>query len=165
MIIREVESWDQDALLEFYWSLSEAVREVFLPAGPVTPDSVRSHLLSVEEGRCIGLVLEQNGAIMGHAFVQCLDTDKPMVSIGLRDAVIGCGYGRKMLERLLAKADEMGLPATYLTVVKTNHRAEALYQRMGYVRVGVATFRKPNDSWYMKRELPSRPAQGADAAA
>ena len=163
MIIREVESGDQDALLEFYWSLSDAVTEVFLPVGPVTPESVQSHLQSVEDGTCISLVLERDGAVMGHAFLQNLDTDKPMVSIGLRDAIIGCGYGRQMLERLLAKADEMGLPTTYLTVVKTNWRAEALYQRMGFVRVGVATFRRPNDSWYMKRDLPRRPAEEDEA--
>jgi len=158
MIIRPVEQDDAEALLAFYQSLSEEVRRVFLPPGPVTEDTIQAHLSTVANGTCVSLVLDNYGMIMGHAFIQSIDTGAPMLGIGLRDVVIGCGYGRQMMERLLAIADARRLPLTALSVVKTNYRAEALYRHMGYVRKRETTFRSRNDSWYMERVLPDKDA-------
>lgn len=156
MIIRPIEDEDASELLAFYQSLSEEVARVFLPPGPVSPDTVEQHLEAVRTGTSISFVLDNDGMIMGHAFLSGLDRRVPMVSIGLRDAIVGCGYGRQMMERLLAVADARRIPVTALTVVKSNHRAEALYRSLGYRRKHESSFRVRNDSWYMERRLPPR---------
>lgn len=154
MTIRPAERQDAQPLLDFYLSLSDEVARVFLPPEPVTLDAVRAHLRGIVEGQCISLVLQdEDGVIMGHAFIQGVGGKDPRVGIGLRDVIIGCGYGRMMLQRLLELSDQRGLPVTKLSVVKTNRRAEELYVRMGYVRVGHSTFRQRNDSWLMERRL------------
>lgn len=154
MIIRHVTRADADALLAFYWSLSEETKRLFLPPGPVTTESIEAHLDEVDQGSCLSLVLDQDGVIMGHAFVMGTRSPAPMVAIGLRDEIIGLGYGGKMLQRLLELADASNIPATFLSVVKSNHRAIALYRRFGFVERGLSTFRRPNDSWYMERRRP-----------
>lgn len=162
MTIRPVRQDDLEALLAFYWSLSDAVARVFLPPGPVAEDTVRDHLDSVADERTISLVLDRDGVIMGHASLQGLDRGTPMVSIGLRDEIIGYGYGRQLLARLLQIADDRGIPVTALSVVRTNRRAIALYERMGYRRKRLATFREHNDSWHMERVRPDPESENTD---
>lgn len=147
----EADAWP---LLAFYHSLSDKTAEVFLPPGPVTMASITSHLDSIAERQCISFVLERGGEIMGHAFIQNVGSRTPMVGIGLRDEIIGQGYGRLLLEHVLSVADEMELPSTFLNVVKTNKRAETLYAHLGFVRRGEATHRRRGDSWHMERRLP-----------
>lgn len=157
MTIRPALREDAPRLLDFYLSLSDEVARVFLPPEPVTLDAVRTHLRGIAMGHCISLVLEdEGGAIMGHAFIQGVDGRDPKVGIGVRDVIIGCGYGRLMLQQLLQLADQRRLPVTTLSVVKSNTRAEELYVRMGYVRVGQSSFRQRNDSWLMERRLPQQ---------
>jgi len=157
MTIRPTTPDDDEALLDFYRSLSEEVARVFLPESPVSHDTISAHLGGVETGACLSLVLEDSeGQVMGHAFIQPLDGPRPMVGIGLRDAIIGYGFGRRLMERLLQIADERRLPATWLSVVKGNDRAESLYRSLGYRRNGQSTFRRHNDSWSMIRRLPQR---------
>lgn len=165
MIVRHVTRADADALLAFYWSLSEETKRLFLPPGPVTKESIEAHLDEVDVGSCLSLVLEHDGVIMGHAFIMGTRSASPMVAIGLRDEIIGLGYGSRMLQRLLELADASGIPVTFLSVVKSNRRAIALYRRFGFVQKGLATFRQPNDSWYMERRRPARLEPDSDQQA
>jgi RimJ/RimL family protein N-acetyltransferase len=158
LTIRELAPSDADALLIFYRSLSDAVARTFLPVGIVSADTIHAHLDLVRNRTAISLgLLDDAGNIMGHAFIQELGTSRPMLGIGLRDAVIGQGHGRRLLERLLDDADAREVGVVALNVVKTNLRAENLYASVGFVRIGQATFRTRNDSWAMERVQPKAP--------
>lgn len=155
LTIQPLGDGDAEALLDFYRSLSEAVARDFLPVGVVAPDTVSEHLALVRDGVCLSLGLfDSSGRILGHGFIQGLDTPRPMLGIGLHEDVIGQGYGRQIMERLIAESDSRGVPALMLNVVKTNTRAERLYASLGFVRTGQATFRIRNDSWAMERRRP-----------
>lgn len=155
LTIAPVSERDGPQLLQFYLSLSDAVARDFLPPGAVSPDAVYEHLSLVSEGSCVSLGLfDGQGRILGHGFIQGIDTARPMVGIGLHESVIGHGYGRRIMEMLLEEADRRGVAALMLNVVKTNTRAERLYASLGFVRRGHATFRVRNDSWAMERRRP-----------
>jgi len=166
LTIRPLGPDDAEELLIFYRSLSDSIARVFLPVGIVSEETIHAHLNLVPEGSCMSLGLfDEGGAIMGHAFIQGICTTRPMLGIGLRDAVIGKGHGRRLMERLLDDADERRVPLVALNVVKTNLRAENLYESLGFVRIGPATFRVRNDSWAMERRLRLRPAATPGLAA
>lgn len=157
MTIREINLDDGDRLFDFYLSLSDEVAMLYLPETPVTYSAIEVHLETIAQGTAIGLALvDAEDTIMGHAFLHRTDTRSPMVGIGLRDSVIGQGYGRRMMERLLEIADTLGLRRTALCVVKGNVRAETLYLSLGYSRIGECSFRGHNDCWLMERILPRR---------
>jgi RimJ/RimL family protein N-acetyltransferase len=158
LTIRPVEPADVQALLAFYRSLSGEVARLFLPTDVVSADAIYEHVALVRDGSTFSLCLvDANGRIWGHAFVQGLNLRRPMLGIGLHETVIGQGYGRKLMERLLERTDAMRIPVVCLNVVKGNVRAENLYQSLGFVRTGQATFRSRNDSWSMERHRPRDP--------
>ncbi|MGC8667021.1 MAG: GNAT family N-acetyltransferase [Chthonomonadales bacterium] len=143
---------DAAPLLSFYHSLSPAVTEVFLPFDAVSWDTLEAHLAEAARGIHLSLALvTDTGEIVGHGFIANIRSMAPTLGIGLRDDYIGRGYGRMLMEQLLALADADNLPLVTLTVVKSNERALRLYLRCGFRITGEATFRAPNDSWYMER--------------
>jgi ribosomal protein S18 acetylase RimI-like enzyme len=154
MTIRELTSTDRDRLLAFYLSLDDDVNWFYRPFGDATPDKLAGHLVQAEAGRAISLGLCEEGdggGILGHAFISNTDTARPVFGIGLHQRVIGQGWGRRLMEACLAEADRQGLPLVALTVLKTNERAVPLYESLGFVRTGEATFRAGNDSLAMER--------------
>lgn len=149
---------DAGKLLSFYHSLSPAVTAVFLPFDTVSRDTIEAHLEEASRGTHLSLgLVTDDGEIVGHAFIASVRSMAPTLGIGLRDAYIGQGHGRRLLEHLLALADAEGLPMVSLTVVKSNVRALALYQRCGFTIMGEASFRTVNDSWYMERRVETGP--------
>jgi ribosomal protein S18 acetylase RimI-like enzyme len=155
MTIRPLTPEDGPALAEFYASLSERSKFFFEPFGPEASAWLPDHLAEGASGAhyVVGLVSD-GGEIEGHAFILAVRSEHPTLGIGLRDRVHGQGWGRRMMQHVLAWADAAGLPAVELTVVRANTRAQALYRSFGFVQTGDATFRSPNDSLAMRRERP-----------
>jgi RimJ/RimL family protein N-acetyltransferase len=152
--------------LAFYNSLSEGVRAFFLPFGEVEIGTLRAHLASADAGAALSLgLVDHVGTVMGHCFVNDLSEPRPVLGIGLRDVIIGHGYGRRMMQAALAEADRMRLPVVTLTVVKANARAVRLYEQLGFVRTGETSFRSWLDSWCMERSRPLDQDQTEDLGA
>jgi len=161
--IRRLAPADAPALFRFYRSLSRAVRDFYAPFGPVvTAEKIADHLAATCDGRALSLgLIGPRGAVLGHAFLIGLDRDRPVLGIGLRDRLLGRGWGRVLITELLRQGDALGRPVITLTVVKANARALALYQRVGFAIRSHHTFRHPDDSWYMERTTPSPLGRGA----
>lgn len=157
MTIHPLTSSDIAALVEFYESLTETVTRFFLPFGAaVALETLRSHLDGAEMGRNFSLGLfGEDRTMQGHAFLLGMDTESPVFGIGLRESIIGNGWGRRMMERTLAEGDALQTAKVTLTVVKENSRALALYKKLGFVVRSEWSFRTPNDSWYMERVIPN----------
>jgi len=157
--IVELKPEDAASLLSFYHSLSPEVTAVFLPFDTVSRDTLDTHLAEAAKGIHVSLgLVAASGEIVGHAFIANIHSLAPTLGIGLRDAYIGQGYGRMLMEHLLSMADAKGLPVVTLTVVKSNERALRLYLRLGFRIVGEASFRAANDSWYMERRVQPQSA-------
>ncbi len=140
-------------LLEFYTTLSPDVTALFQPFGPhVTEDTIRRHLAETDADKHISLGLRaEDGPIAGHGFILFTETDRPVFGIGLREGVHGRGLGRRLMQAVLDEGDARGLLMITLTVLRVNTKARSLYEKMGFVVKGQATFRDANDSWYMER--------------
>jgi len=154
MTIRKLTSSDLGRLLQFYQTLSSAVVAFYEPFGPqVTEETILNHLKEADAGRHISLgLVGPDGSIEGHAFVLRIDTPKPVFGIGLQERVHGQGWGRKIMQTVLAEADARNIPLITLTVIKKNAKAKAMYEKFGFQLRGEETFREKNDSYYMERK-------------
>ncbi len=160
MRIRRIGSADLGALLEFYLSLSPEVVFFYEPFHEVDEARLADHLAWADAGHHYDLALvDGDGRIMGHCYMQGWDGDKPTLGLGLRDEIIGQGWGRRLLETIVAEMDRQGVPKLYLTVVKANERAWRLYESVGFAVTGSCTFRSPDDSYEMERIRPAGPGK------
>jgi ribosomal protein S18 acetylase RimI-like enzyme len=146
---------DAKRLLAFYSSLSEAVHRSFRPFDPIAEPTFHAHLEEAARGRHVTLgLVDVEGTIWGHGFVLLLHEPKPVFGIGLHQDLHGQGWGRRLMQATLDEADAQSIPLLTLTVLKENVRARALYEKMGFSSKGDATFRLPNDCFYMERSRP-----------
>ena len=153
MLIRPLTVADLQALQDFYGSLTEAVTYFFRPWPEFTEEVLRQHLSDGDAGKNLVLaLLSPEGEIEGHGFLWNVDSDKPVLGIGLRERAQGLGQGRRLMAALLAEADARRLPAVRLTVLKDNVRAVPLYGSVGFVVEGETKFRTENDSLCMIRQ-------------
>lgn len=161
VVIQRLATADADRLLDFYHSLSDEVQWFYRPFGDVEEASIREHLDGAEAGRHIALaIVREDGVVLGHAFIAEVRGVEPVLGIGLHQSIHGMGWGRRLMEAVLAEADCMSVPFVTLTVLKSNHRAKTLYDSLGFVVEGESTFRSENDSYYMVRRClqAARPA-------
>jgi ribosomal protein S18 acetylase RimI-like enzyme len=153
--IRRLQPLDAKRLLAFYSSLSEAVHRSFRPFDPIAEPTFHAHLEEAARGRHVTLgLVDVEGTIWGHGFVLLLHEPKPVFGIGLHQDLHGQGWGRRLMQATLDEADAQSIPLLTLTVLKENVRARALYEKMGFWSKGDATFRLPNDCFYMERSRP-----------
>ncbi len=152
MLIRPLTLADARALQDFYDSLTEAVTYFFQPWPEATAAILTQHLADAQAGRnvVLGLVAAEE-IIEGHGFMWNVDTDEPVLGIGLRERAQGLGWGRALMQALLTEADARNLPEVHLTVLKDNLRARNLYESVGFVVEEEVTFRATNDSLKMIR--------------
>ena len=157
MRIRELRVRDAEALLAFYESLSEAVVWFYQPFREPGLATMRDHLSGGRESRHIVQgIADDVGRILGHGFILGIREPEPVFGIGLHQEIHGQGWGRRLMESVLTKADGLGLPLVTLTVVKTNLRAIRLYESLDFRIEGEVSFRSPNDSHYMERHRSSK---------
>ncbi|MWP38478.1 GNAT family N-acetyltransferase [Rhodobacter sphaeroides] len=96
------------------------------------------------EGFCpqVNIVAEREGSLIGHACLH-LTSDVSCRHSGSIDVVVRddhwcMGVGLALVEVLLDQADNsIGLRRVELTALADNHRAIALYERLGFQREGI----------------------------
>lgn len=152
MEFRRLTADDSARLTAFYASLSDEVNWFYRPFADPSEEVLREHLTGGDEGRHIILgIVEEGGAILGHAFILSVASEDPTFGIGLHQSIHGRGLGRALMVAVLDEADRLGLPLVTLTVMKANTRAMALYESLGFRVTGECDFRSPGDSWCMER--------------
>jgi len=151
---RRLTAGDTEALVRFYEGLSPSAVYAFDPFGGANREAIAQHVEGVAQGRHTACVLvDEQEAIRGHAFILNVHEEAPVFGIGLHDAAQGRGWGRRMMAEIIAEADRMGVPLVTLTVCKSNHRARALYRSFGFREVRDHRGREENDSLYCERRL------------
>ena len=154
--IRELTIDDAEALLAFYRSLSEAVVWFYQPFREPDLATMVDHLTGGSDGRrLIQGIVNDEGHILGHGFILGSREPEPVFGIGLHQDIHGQGWGRRLMESVLAKADDLGLPLVTLTVVKTNLRAIRLYERLGYrTHEYIEGYYRPTEDRVIMRRAP-----------
>ena len=164
--VRELLSADGAALLAFYQSLPAWIVHWFAPFGPaVTPEKLDGHLADNATGNAISFgLVDAAGAIAGHGFIYSTRVEVPVFGIGLREGIVGQGWGHRLMRAVLAEADRRELPRVALTVYKDNLRARRLYEALGFVTTGEHGHRQPGDSLKMVRRRPGTGSQSQRTA-
>jgi ribosomal protein S18 acetylase RimI-like enzyme len=102
-----------------------------------------------------GLIAEADGAAVGATWWRLFSQDDhgygfiepsiPELSIAVAEEMRGRGVGTALLEALIDKARQDGLPALSLSV-EADNAALRLYERLGFTRVACV-----DDAWTMRR--------------
>ena len=94
-----------------------------------------------ELGHPAFVALDATGQKLGAITLRAKDENKPIsgwqIGVGVEDEVRGQGVGRQLVERAIAFAREQGASYIKLIVDPTNTPAIVLYQRMGFIEVGM----------------------------
>jgi RimJ/RimL family protein N-acetyltransferase len=151
---RRLQAGDAVALQSFYNTLPPASRQLFRPGGwNQCLAQSREYCAGQAGGSRYDLVLDTGRELVGWAFLMGCDQPRPTLGIGLTEAICGQGWGRQLVEELLAEARRQGKEAVELTVVQSNERARRLYERCGFVVTGTRRGGDEQEYLEMTREL------------
>lgn len=102
-----------------------------------------------------GLILARHGnSFVGCAGIRKLDdATGELKRMYLRPAFRGRGAGRKLLEKALDCAKDLGYRFVRLDTMKSMERALALYRLSGFYEIEVYRFNPGNDALYFEKKL------------
>jgi ribosomal protein S18 acetylase RimI-like enzyme len=152
----DLSSADEKRLYDFYLSLPQSVHKTFMPFKRITNHVIREHLVQTEAGLHISMGLVRppdsdggDGAVVGHGFIMGIKERHPVFGLGICETEQGRGWGRRLAEAVLARAEQSGIQHITLTVVKRNTPALTLYKSLGFAIAADHTFLNPHDSYLM----------------
>lgn len=90
----------------------------------------------IENPHHIALVVKDEGALHGYALVRLAGPEAELLSIAVDAAMQGRGLGVQLLDAAIAHAALAGAEEMLLEVAADNAPAAALYEKMGFARVG-----------------------------
>jgi len=147
--VRPLRPGDELRLLAFYRGLSRDTLYFFQPYVRIDAvqmaEAVRLQRVSRERH---WVVADEQGAIVGHAFLSHLEESIPQLWLGLADEYQGLGLGGELLSQLIRRAQEiLRRQGVRLSVVASNTRALRLCKRLGFARLG-------ERSWQRSKPFP-----------
>jgi ribosomal-protein-alanine N-acetyltransferase len=83
------------------------------------------------------LVLEVSGSVSGYAIMSVAAAEAHILNICVLPSLHRLGYGRRLLNALLVRAEEAEVRQVFLEVRPTNTAALKLYDSAGFERIGV----------------------------
>ena len=83
------------------------------------------------------LVLEIGGAINGYAIMSVAAGEAHILNLCVHPECQQMGYGRRLLNALLIRAEEVGVERVFLEVRPSNDIAIRLYRSAGFEQIGV----------------------------
>ena len=86
----------------------------------------RDYLCVLDEGRMVGFVIINRGAVAGHPGA------REIWAIYLRKAYWGRGHGQGLLDYAVEQLRPLGASAIFLWVFEENHRARRFYEKNGF---------------------------------
>lgn len=83
------------------------------------------------------LVAEEEKNIVGYCGVVMVLDEGDITNVGVLETCQGRGIGRQLVQALIAKTGEKGVPHLHLEVRQSNVRAIKLYESLGFEQVGI----------------------------
>jgi ribosomal-protein-alanine N-acetyltransferase len=83
------------------------------------------------------LVLDVDGMVSGYAIMSVAAAEAHVLNLCVHPDVRRLGYGRRLLNALLFKAQDAGVQQVFLEVRPSNHAAIGLYLSAGFREIGV----------------------------
>jgi ribosomal-protein-alanine N-acetyltransferase len=82
-------------------------------------------------------VLTVNGQVAGYCGFWLILDEAHITNIAVHPEFRGKGYGKRLLQYVMERARRLGALKMTLEVRVSNHVAQSLYEKMGFVRSGV----------------------------
>jgi len=135
--LREGQSGDLEALVEMYVEFNPEDRAQGIPPG--NESDVREWLEAVSGGESL-TVIGIHEDVVGHGMlVPDPEGSFELALFVLRDYQ-GAGIGTELLRTLLGLGQDRGVERVWLSVERWNDPAIAVYKKVGFERVGSASF-------------------------
>jgi [ribosomal protein S18]-alanine N-acetyltransferase len=83
------------------------------------------------------LVLEVGGTVTGYGIMSVASSEAHLLNLCVHPESQGMGYGRRLLNALLMKAEEAKAEKVFLEVRPSNRPALKLYRSAGFQQVGI----------------------------
>ena len=83
-----------------------------------------------------GVVAEENGAVIGYVGAIAVDGEADIVNVCVGQKYRRRGVGRSLMRATLDGLKDKGVKVFYLEVRRSNLGAIALYEQLGFVKVG-----------------------------
>ncbi len=131
LVARRLSAADAEVLRQFNADLSPPSRRRFLPHA-YDPATIAAALARSESGADLLVGLFDGDRMIGYFFLWYYTRRVPLLGIGLVDAYQGRGLGEPMLRLLIDQAQAAGREGVALTTMPDNHRAYALYEKVGF---------------------------------
>ncbi len=138
LLIREAVEEDRVPFQRFFDGMGEESRSFFNATG-YNSRLVESFLNGGKEGYKFWVATpggERGAEIAGYVFLWDLNTGVPWFGIAVSDSWRGHHLGRRLLNTAADYCKMNGYGGILLSTAKTNLRAQALYERGGFRRIG-----------------------------
>jgi [ribosomal protein S18]-alanine N-acetyltransferase len=83
------------------------------------------------------LVLEVGGTVTGYGIMSIAAAEAHLLNLCVHPDAQRFGYGRRLLNALLVKAQDAGVDKVFLEVRPSNHKALKLYDSVGFEQIGI----------------------------
>lgn len=132
--VREIGAGDETLINDFFDRMGGESRSLFNRRDYnrrgalkfcARPDSTRRYMMA-----------EYKGEMAGYVFFLDFDTSIPQLGLAVRDDLAGKGLGGYLVSFAQDMAQKAGKGGIQLTTHVANLRAQALYEKMGFVLVG-----------------------------
>jgi len=123
---------------------------------PWTEGSLREAVdQSVAGERTVVVVATVNGAVCGYAVAWTVGDEGEIADLAVAPEHRGCGIGARLLEAVLGLCARRSAARIFLEVRAGNDGARRLYERCGFVQIGVRRnyYRDGEDALVMKKVL------------
>lgn len=101
------------------------------------PWSLRNFADSLASGYRCQMMRDEGGLLIGYVLTVSAVDEVHLLNVTVRSSLHGQGYGRMLLDDAVAAARNAGMATMLLEVRPSNPRAIAIYQRYGFVRIGI----------------------------
>ncbi|GBC99550.1 Mycothiol acetyltransferase [bacterium HR17] len=138
VLVRRFRRSDGKALLQFFTEGLSPESQRLYSLQPLDAQLVNWVVSEADAPDILRLVALQGEAIVGYAYwrQQIFKRAMPLLSIAVADAYQGLGLGTALMTLLIEGARLKGMEGLELHVFKHNHRAIALYRKLGFKVVG-----------------------------
>lgn len=109
--------------------------------------------------RSFGLIARGTGQPLGFLLAQCVAGESEIINLAVAPAARRRGIGRALVVGAKARARDLGAQSMFLEVASDNMAAQSLYEREGFVQVGIRPdyYRRDpgnyTDALILRREL------------
>lgn len=158
-VVRDIKPADHAALRDLYsYSLSQN-RDGFVQNPSFHEDiAARAHKFQQDRGAMLGLFNTETDDLIGFGGLKAENAENSceLCTVHLHPAHQGKGLGKRLVQALIARADQMGYQSMTLHVTATQTAALGLYDRLGFERTDRKVYTIENvdyDTVFMERKI------------